>query len=201
MSGSRGDSKLTDADVLSFFDNIYNGNIKIVERYLNQGISPNILTLTGSFSALQTAVRGNQAKIAELLIMRGAEVQGQDLVYFALQNNNLECAKLLLQQKADVNENNVRAGDVTPIYAAIAKSNVEAVKLLIELKANLKVRTTTSGMTPLGWAEYLKKDSFWKSTPSEEIVNIMHRKLQADLIAAEERKPQKPYGRGDKKRS
>jgi hypothetical protein len=74
-------------------------NIDMVKRFLDEGISPS----TNDNVCLRTAVVNNYAVTAHLLLLAGADIHIHNdcLLTLAVEKNNLNAAKILLQHGAD----------------------------------------------------------------------------------------------------
>lgn len=72
-------------------------------------------------------------------------------LYRAVRNNNLEMAKLLLENKADINKFNHSGW--TPLYSAASRNKLEMVQLLLKNNANVN-KAASNGCTPLYQAAY-----------------------------------------------
>lgn len=89
------------------------------------------------------------------LIQKGYYVGGFDEddgctpLYMAAGNGHIECVKLLLESKANVNKGSTN--EETPVSNAAYNGQVDCVKLLIEWKANLNT-IDGNGECPLHWA-------------------------------------------------
>jgi hypothetical protein len=100
--------------------------------------------------------RGMPEVVAELLA-RGADPNAVNVNALTPLNvvargwGNAECAKLLLEAKADPNIPDTIAG-MTPLHWAAAKANVEIVKLLLAHGANTRLKNS-EGKTPLSIVE------------------------------------------------
>ena len=92
-------------------------------------------------------------KIAKILIDNGSKVDGIDAsnkspLYYAVEENNLEIVKLLVEKGAKV-EGGLDCYGRNPLYRSIENGNLEMAKFLIENGANLNLQATNSGNTPL----------------------------------------------------
>lgn len=131
-----------DFDEESFRRAVVDGDADAVKLYLEAGMSPE------TQEALADAVERGNAKVAEVLIAGGANVNKQDaykqsLVMNAASLGRAEIVRLLIDGGADVSAPN--QWKVTPLSAAAEQGHVEIVKMLIAAKAKVNTRTPTGG--------------------------------------------------------
>ena len=108
--------------------------------------------------ALHYAIKSNCAVCAEILLDNRSSaddgrVHGAIPLFLAIENNDLEIAKLLVKNGADVN-NRYRPGEITPLHAAIEKGNLEMVLMLIANDADMN---ETAGEPPLNALQLTEK--------------------------------------------
>jgi len=130
----------------------YRGNLQEVSRLLQEGIpvdSQNDFIGT----ALHTAAAGDQLKVAELLISRGADINanlkndlGPTPLHIAVNRSHLDMAEFLIGKGAEVNADD--DGNITPLHHAAWNGNLDIAKLLISNGADINMKNN-SGATPL----------------------------------------------------
>ena len=123
-----------------------------VRQILDAGFDPNGSIGCGSWPSIQGAIQNENVDMAKLLLERGATVP-----YAAMQqacqtyNRDLSLPKLLVKYKGNVN-----AGDEysTCLHSAVWHKNDVMVRFLVESKANLNLVRSDGDMdgTPLMWA-------------------------------------------------
>lgn len=119
--------------------------------------------LTGHFGSppLLSAVEKEKISIVKTLLDSGANVNTKGLVQLGKQEGHEDFTKNLdmsnlpplisLLKHADIAE------DCTPLIVAVRKGHLEIVELLVEHGADVNLADRV-GMTPLSWAEGLKRD-------------------------------------------
>jgi len=105
-------------------------------------------------TALRLAVQYNNENIAELLIKRGVDIngeveQGNTPLLYAIQHNNENIAILLIENGADKNKEN--NSGFTPLSYAVLHDNENIAKLLIANGSDTN-KENNSGNTPLLYA-------------------------------------------------
>jgi ankyrin repeat protein len=121
-------------------------------------------TYSQGFTPLLEAVNANQPAIAEKIVAAGGDVNAKDhqkrhSLYIAVEQGNLECARLLISLGADV-EKGVGAGynQQHLVHAIAAKNYLPMLALLFAAGAELDVKNT-NGQTALNLAcEGVDKD-------------------------------------------
>lgn len=114
-------------------------------------------TITNQQQELFSVVLFNMFKKAEELLSQDIDVNftedyGYTPLHIAVENENIDMAKLLINKGADVNAKDGR-GD-TPLHIAVKNENHEFITLLIVSKASLNVKNN-KGETPLFYSLYL----------------------------------------------
>lgn len=93
------------------------------------------------------AIRSNHVDIVEYLVDRGVSVNRKanaaSPLYYACANPDTKILKLLLQKKADINDEPFQ-----PIYHAIKQNNSAAVKILLDHKAHIDYSIYMDGVSP-----------------------------------------------------
>ncbi|KAG2390043.1 Potassium channel [Vigna angularis] len=135
------------------------GNDHCVLVLVEHGANPNIKDLEGN-SPLWEAIKGGHETVTRILIENGAEITSHDVVDFArlaIEKNNLEIVKEVIQRKGEVTECDSKL--TTLLHAAVCEGNTEIVKYLIELGADID-RQDDVGLTARSLAEHQStKDS------------------------------------------
>ena len=111
------------------------------------------VVLLGSVSSAMAGPLGNAAKDGDIgeierLLNEGADVNESGLaspLFYAIQYNHTDAARLLIERGADVNKASTWG---TPIHEAAKRGNAEIVRLLLEQGVDPSV-TASKGMTPL----------------------------------------------------
>ena len=102
---------------------------------------------------LTWAARHGQAEAVRLLLQGGASAGAPDgggasALYIACYKGLLECARLLVEAGAAVNQSEANAEGCTPLFKACQEGHLEIVRLLLEAGAAID-QTNNSGVTPL----------------------------------------------------
>lgn len=118
---------------------ILNRNTHIAKYLISQNAKLNIQDNCG-ISALGYGVYKNNTELCELLVEKGARItRSREWLHAAIQNQNVEIARLLLRNNEDV-EKASYIGTTTPFYEAITIGQPEMIKLLIEHGGGKKYR-------------------------------------------------------------
>ena len=113
------------------------GCVTIAKVLLQNGATIHPLTKTDN-SSLEIALSCNRKDMAEFLVNNGSDVNrrqkasGNTPIFLAIENENVELTRLLLEHGANLN---VEVNDVslrTPLHLAIAKESLEIVKLITD---------------------------------------------------------------------
>jgi uncharacterized protein len=142
---------------LTIFEACAAGEVERVERLLEaDGLAVAAYSDDG-WTPLHLAAFFGHAKIAEMLLARGADVRarshnptGNTPLHAALAANHKMFAGLLLGAGADVNA--ADAGGWRPLHLAAANSNLESMKLLIAQGADVNA-PNGEGVTPYALAQ------------------------------------------------
>ena len=124
----------------------YEAAVLLIER----GASVHNVTPRRYSPLMAAATRGN-TRLVKLLLDFGANTHSSDPeshlspLTLACKGGHTECARLLIQHGADVNDGN---DDGTPLTFAIEKDHKECVKLLLENRADVN-KVIREGKTPL----------------------------------------------------
>lgn len=151
-------------------------NYEMTELLLKNGADPNVyFTWMGYRSALYNAVKNDSPELMQLLFTNNANdllyvyiqnnnikmlnnllkkeyinkknSNGATLLYFAVERDNINITKLLLEKGANPNICNHKEQNQSPLYQAIMNKNYEMIKLLIEYKADYNHRLTVNALT------------------------------------------------------
>jgi ankyrin repeat protein len=130
---------------------VYNNNIEIVNELIKYKANLNAIDILKGQSPLHYALIFGYTKIAELLIISGANpntqsIQGKTALHFAAENNNIEIIELLIKHNSDINFQDIHGK--TPLHWASISQNEEVATILIKANANLEVKDKY-GRTPL----------------------------------------------------
>ncbi len=114
-------------------------NLSLIELLLKNGAEIDKAGKDGN-TVLSTAIKANNQKLAELAIKYKANVNqfGSTLIHIAINNNDLELAKLLIDNKIEINKAD-KAGSY-PLELAINTNNLDLVELLLKNKADVDQR-------------------------------------------------------------
>lgn len=130
-------------------DALVNGNDGAAEHLINRGAK---LTLA-------TALCLGKWREADELTSTANYDQKQFSLVLAALLGKAEAVARLISQGVDINEpSKFLYSHGTPVHHAVWSGSLETVKLLVEAGANLETRDNIYDGTPLGWAEYGKRD-------------------------------------------
>jgi uncharacterized protein len=142
---------------LTIFEACAAGEVERVERLLEAGGLAVAAYSDDGWTPLHLAAFFGHAKIAEMLLARGADVRarshnptGNTPLHAALAANHKMVAGLLLGAGADVNA--ADAGGWRPLHLAAANSNLESMKLLVAQGADVNA-PNGEGVTPYALAQ------------------------------------------------
>ncbi|MDH4163762.1 MAG: ankyrin repeat domain-containing protein [Nitrospirota bacterium] len=132
-----------------FFGACEKGSREMVQMLLDAGVGVAVREKYSRNTPLHTAVGHGHKEVAELLLDRGADVNGPGrdrstpLMYAG---KHTEIAKLLIERGADINAKDKDNG--TALMSAAAAGNAELVRELLERGADVQV-IDSAGNTPL----------------------------------------------------
>jgi len=135
-------------------DAIYMGDVSKVERLLNLGVDPNVLS-DGYSSPLDSAISYRQPAIVKLLVEAGADLElGNTMLDWtplcsAVVGNEIGLSKYLIDSGADID---ALSDLYTALHVAVLDNNLPMVEMLLDAGANRNT-VDTYGHTPLWWAE------------------------------------------------
>jgi ankyrin repeat protein len=128
-----------------------NGSARMVARLLTAGANADLMLPSGE-TPLMTAAWVGSVDVASLLLDKGAKInhqegaKGQTALMWALFENHLEMARLLVLRGADIRLRS--ASGMTPLLFVARQGNVEAARLLLERGAPIN-EANDAGVTPL----------------------------------------------------
>lgn len=139
------------------------GDIKTIEKELDQGVDINILSF--DYTPISWAAHNGELETVKYLYNKGAEINTAypDSYWAPLHaasiQGHFEVVKYLVEQGADVNINNANTTNdhwgATPLHMAANKGYFEIVKYLVEHGADLKLLDNDS-KTPIESASDVK---------------------------------------------
>jgi ankyrin repeat protein len=116
------------------------GNLQLLQQLLDGGLSPDAAT-SGGWTALHAAAMAGQLEAMQLLIQRGAQVEGKTLqgcfapLHSAARAGQTAAMQLLLGAKAEVDVADHKDG--RPLHHASKAGTVGAVKVLLDAGADV----------------------------------------------------------------
>ncbi|MBL8034670.1 MAG: ankyrin repeat domain-containing protein [Leptospiraceae bacterium] len=134
------------------------GDIAGVQRALAKKANPNAAERNGE-TALILAAQNGHARVVQLLIEAGADVNGPFFIrysapwgfddgwtplFIASKRGHIEVVKLLIQAKANVHARNL-SGSTPLIWASTRTGNADIIKLLILSGADVNAKTKDGG--------------------------------------------------------
>lgn len=143
----------------TFVNTAREGNLRIVQRFLDAGMRANV-SLPGGYSALMMAAQNGQHDMTFELIQNGANIdaintRGETPLNLAIANNNLAVARTLLEAGASVERADLNGW--RPLHYAADMGNVQAIDMLLDIGAVVDPRNKLSA-TPLMLAIYKGHD-------------------------------------------
>jgi len=143
------------SDLNSFVQKAGEGDTQAVLSALKKGMAPDAQNNNGE-TALIAAVKQGKKEIVDLLLAKGADVNGRDskfggtpLIWAAL-NGKTEIVGLLLEKGADL-KGREKYNGLSAIHSAAVKGNDETVRFLLDKGAPVDARDNEA-RTPLMWA-------------------------------------------------
>lgn len=189
LDGSTLDIDVTDEhDRTAIIFAAHHGNPDAVQVLIDAGANINQTSAVGWTAAHDAAFHGN-ARALKVLIDSDADIHQLDNdkstpLLLAIQNNQNDCAYILIKSGAQINETG-NTLNWTPLMYAIAKNNLRCVEMLLEADADL-THQAQDGSTALELAQYAKNEDI--KTIIETAYNRM-RHIQK-LDHAQEKKTQ-----------
>lgn len=203
-------------NVINLVKAAYNGETETVKGLLpttnpNEFVSTRLLKVKTippqSFNALSAASYNGKKGIVELLLnpepitpkekinINAASNMGYSALWVAANQDHIEIAKLLLEAKANPNQQD-KSLENTPLHQAALKDYIDIVKLLLEYKADKNLQNK-AGQTPLQVAEFYKRNEIIellkKETPEEneyELPIEEDETIIEDIVEEEEKEEQ-----------
>jgi len=146
-----------------FISDAHHGTTEELQRYLNQGINPDVKNRQGD-TALGRASWGGNVENVRLLLNRGANIniknkEGETPLILSAISGHIEVTQLLLEKGANIED---RDNDgTTALMRAVIHEHPEVAKILLDAGADFKARDN-SGETVLmitakgtGFTEFL----------------------------------------------
>lgn len=148
-----------------FEQGINGGDVAVIKKYLEKGVSPNSRAYNGN-TLLHWAVSNGRPEVADVLIEAGANLHqtyptdNRTVLHLGVQHNDAALTAVLLKHGARVNERD-RNGN-TPLHRALLKNNInqyygmtntsrqvspEIVQLLLQAGADVDI-ANQSGIAP-----------------------------------------------------
>ncbi len=129
------------------------GNTDIIEKLKESGADPTLLNQTWQGTNLQTfskhkamihACKDGSSEILQFLCQQGVSINncdedGDTPLCLASRNNHISCVKILLQNKADINQQALH--NYTALHCAVEKKFFDIFKLLVQHGADLDLCT------------------------------------------------------------
>ena len=136
------------------------GDLENVKELLNSKVDVDSLAQSTGETPLHHAVGKGHKKIAELLIVNGADVNGSGFngntpLHEAADKDHNVIAELLIANGANVNV--LGKGGWTPLCFAAYEGHKEIAELLIDKGADVNTKDDT-GRTPLHWVAFARKN-------------------------------------------
>ncbi|KAI5606335.1 ankyrin repeat domain-containing protein 2-like, partial [Silurus asotus] len=133
LSSNLPDNHAGSVDCESFLKAATNGNLKVVDKFLEDGGEPNIADEFRK-SALHRAAFEGHVKIVERLLDKGANINSQDrlactAVHWACRGGSLDALKLLQSRGADLDVKDKLLS--TPLHVATRTGHWEVVEHLV----------------------------------------------------------------------
>ncbi len=122
---------------------VYYNQYDILNYLINQYDCKNLVDSKTGRNALHYAVKQSNAKMVDLLIQKGFDINSFDLydytpLHHAVYNSTPECLVALLHSGADPDCVNLKKQ--TPLHLAVLEGNYIAIKLLLEEGANVNIQ-------------------------------------------------------------
>ncbi|MCU1263970.1 MAG: ankyrin repeat-containing protein [Acidobacteria bacterium] len=141
-------------DEVTFIEAARQGDTETVKRFLDAGMSVNLLDKRDDelSTVLMVAAMAGKTETAKLLIARGADINaktklGRTALTWASWRGMTDTVKALLTSGAEVNARDVRGG--TPLNFAVDKGRIQTVTVLLDAGANPNFHHAETGQTAL----------------------------------------------------
>lgn len=167
-------------DIISFLEACKSGDINKVKRYVDNGMDVNLKYGGLGKTVLQSACESGHKNIIELLLDRGANIEGisnnnkYDSAQFpwsplaiSCQWKHEEVALLLLKRGADIESKDNNG--LTPLFHACRKGLKKVVNALIKRGANVNAQDNY-GFTPLHLTTI---GMLYSGEDSQQIINVL----------------------------
>jgi len=128
-----------------FFGAIDRRDYRAIQNQLDAGVSVNLGSRVIKNTALHTAAKEGDKKLAEFLIKNGASINagnfaGETPLSFAVRNGKTEIAELLIDKGVGVNGSSGWGGG-SHVYHAAVYGHMDTMKMLIEKGADLNAKS------------------------------------------------------------
>lgn len=119
-----------------FYASIVGNNLEIAKVLLDQGISPDIVTISQNnkiYSPVQFAIKSGFNELARVLMNKRATDKLDGLLIPAVEGNNIECVRYLITQNINLNVDILHNGkSITLVEYAALHGYLDIVKLLVK---------------------------------------------------------------------
>lgn len=133
---------MTEYFILDFYTAAKEGDVEVVEYFINYGASPK--TKRKKTSPLYEAIINNQIEVVKVLIDNNFLAYWAPSAKEAL--NNIKITQLLLEKRI-MKPNSKLAGEL-PLSIAARKGNEEIIKMLLRYGGNVNLSNSNSSCTP-----------------------------------------------------
>jgi len=123
----------------------YNGDTDTVTKALDAGMDVNTRDQKGRIPLLSYAAGGGHANVAEMLLQRGADINGVDAqgwtaLHHTVANGAVDVIDVLAKHGADLNLKN--SDEWTPLMYAVFQNKPNVVKKLLSHGADRSIKTS-----------------------------------------------------------
>lgn len=151
------------------------GKIKLIDKALKNGANVNYKYYSedikgrisqNGYSAAFYAVRNKHPECLKYLISQGdfsfldESKYGIDLFEVAINNNDVDSCRILIENGFNVNKHYDKIHGITPLHSAIIKNDYKIVKLLIENGSNIYAQTNEGFEVTIKTNDNMSKEVF-----------------------------------------